>query len=389
MQTRIRHYLLLALILPVLSGCSTVKGWFEDDVYEAPPAELVDFVAEFEPKSAWSVDTGDGAANDYDDLGAWLQGDMIIAVDNEGQISSYQAETGKLIWSIDIDVPIATGAGGGDGLVLVGTREGKVYAIDEATGVIRWDRQMGSEVLAAPKAASGVVVIKTADGGLSGLSAETGETLWAYQHSVPLLSLRGASAPIIVEDVVIAGFANGKLTAISLVDGQLIWERSVAVATGRTEIDRLVDIDADPIAIDGQIYVTAYHGKTAAVDPDSGEIIWSRDLSSRAGLDTNGDGAVYVTDDTDFVWALQDGTGDSLWRQTELLRRTITAPVVFGDYLLVGDYEGYVHWISRDDGRFVARVRVGNKGIRSKPFVRGDLVYITSSKGTLTAFRHP
>ena len=389
MQIRFRLYVLLALMLSVLSGCTTVKGWFGSEAYEAPPAELVEFTPEIEPKSAWSVNTGDGAENDYDDLAAWLQGEMIVAVDNEGKVSSYQATTGKSLWKIDLDVPISSGAGGGDGLILIGTREGKIFAVEEATGVIRWEHQMTSEVLAPPKAASGVVVAKTADGGLSGLSAETGKSLWSYQRNVPLLSLRGASAPVIVDDMVISGYANGKLAAVSLFDGQLIWERSVAVPSGRTEIDRLVDIDADLVVIDDQIYVIAFHGRLAALLADSGEIIWSRDLSSRAGLDTDGGISVYATDETDYVWSLENGTGDSLWRQTELLRRTITAPAIFGDYLLVGDFEGYVHWIARDDGRFVARVRVGKKAIRSKPLVKDDLVYITSTKGTLTAFRKP
>ena len=381
---------ILLVMMVMLSACGTVdtiSGWFEDDVYEAPATELVEFLAEFDQKIAWSTSTGDGVSNEYDDLAAWLQGDNIVAVDSEGQVTSYIAATGKRVWQVKLDQPISSGAGGGDGLIIVGTYEGTVLALDETNGELLWDRKLTSEVLAPAKASNGVVVVRTADGRISGLSVADGTVLWGYHRAVPLLSLRGAGAPVLVEDKVIAGYASGKLVALSITDGAVVWEKSVTVPSGRTELDRIVDIDSAPVIKNGIVYVVAYNGQLAALDLESGRKYWSRDMSSRSGLDVAFDEAIYVTDNDGYVWALQDGTGNALWRQTRLLRRKGTAPVIVGDNIIVGDLEGYVHLMSRQDGHFTARLKVASSSIRSKPIVKDGLVFITATDGTLTALR--
>jgi len=367
-------------------ACGTVKGWLTEDTYVAPPAELIEFSQEFTPERVWSINNGEGAA-DYSDLGVWLQADMVIAVDHEGEVASYEATTGRQLWQVELDVPVTTGAGGGDNLILVGSKEGEILALDETTGQLLWRKRLTSEVLAPPKASHNVVVARTADGRLTGLSAEDGAILWNYQRSVPLLSLRGTGAPVVEDDKVVAGYANGKLVALSIIDGKVLWEKSIAVPRGRSELDRLVDIDATPVIKQGKVYVVSYHGNVAAVSLDTGRILWSREASSRTGLDAVVGEAVFVSDDSDYVWAYQDGSGDALWRQTRLLRRTISAPAIVGDNILVGDFEGYMHWISRADGRFVARLQVAEAAIRSKPVVKDNLVYITAVDGTLTALR--
>jgi len=382
------RYIIGLAFLALLTGCETIGGWLEDDAYEAPPAELVEFTPEFEPKVVWSTDTG-GADNEYSDLAAWLQGDNIFAVDYEGDVSSYNAKTGSRNWQVDLDIPVATGVGGGEGLIVVGSQRGDVVALNELTGEQLWQQTLSSEVLAPPKVAMAVVVVRTIDGKLTGLSIEDGRELWAYQRTVPLLSLRGASAPMIVDDKVLVGYANGKLIALSIIDGKVVWEKSVAVPRGRTELDRIVDVDAEPVIKDDIVYAVAYHGQLAAFDIDSGEKLWSRDMSSSTGLDVAVGETIYISDDSGYVWALQDGTGDALWRQTQLLRRKITAPTIVGDYIIVGDFEGYVHWIAREDGRFVARRSVAGQAIRSKAIVKDDLVYITATDGELTAIRIP
>jgi outer membrane protein assembly factor BamB len=191
----------------------------------------------------------------------------------------------------------------------------------------------------------------------------------------------------LADDKVVAGYANGKLVALAISDGKVIWEKNIAVPRGRTELDRIVDIDAEPVIKNGIVYVVAYHGNIAAVSLDSGRLIWQREASSKSGLDAAVGDSVYLSDDVDYVWAFQDGTGDALWRQTRLLRRKITAPIIVGDNVLVGDFEGYVHWLSRNDGRFVARLQVADDAIRSKPLVVDSLAYITAVDGTLTALR--
>lgn len=382
------YRLVLALIFVfTLTACGTVSGWLEGDVYVAPPSELIEFTTEFSPKVVWSTDTGNGAGSEYSDLASWLQGEMIVAIDYEGNISSYNAQTGRSLWKNDLDVPVISGVGGGNNLILVGTQEGEIIALDEVNGHLLWRKKLSSEVLAPPKAAMDVVIARTADGRTSGLSATDGHILWSYQRAVPLLSLRGASEPVLADDKVISGYANGKLVALSIIDGSVIWEKSVALPRGRTELDRLVDIDSAPVIKNGVVYVVAYHGRLAALSLDSGKILWQRDMSSRTGLDVEAGDSVYLSDDSDYIWALQDGSGDALWRQTRLLRRKVTAPAIVGGQIIVGDFEGYVHWLSREDGRFVAREKVADEAIRSKPIVKDGLVFITAADGTLTAFR--
>ncbi|MDO7596479.1 MAG: outer membrane protein assembly factor BamB [Pseudomonadota bacterium] len=373
-------------LISTLTACGTVSGWFKDDVYEVPATELTEFNHEFEPTIAWSTDTG-GSDDIYSSLAPWIQGDNVIAVDSQGEVNSYDAQTGKRQWRVNLKVPVATGVGGGEGLILVGTKDGLILALDELNGNLLWKVKLSSEVLAPPKATQGVVVASTSDGRMTGLSKTDGHVLWNYQRAVPLLSLRGASAPVLADDKVIAGYANGKLVALSIIDGKVMWEKSIAVPRGRTELDRLVDIDADPVVVNNTVYVVAYHGRVVALSLDDGTFLWTHDMSSRSGLDVVVGDAVYVSDDEGNVWALQDGSGDSLWRQTRLLRRQLTAPVVVGDNLIVGDFEGYIHWISRQDGRFTARVKVASTAIRSKPVVSNDLVYVMAADGTLTAFR--
>jgi len=373
----------------LLSGCSAVEYLFVEDVYEAPPTELTEFTVEFNPQLIWDADAGDGAGETKNDLRAFWQNGKIFAVDHEGEVSAFNAENGRRVWETELDVPVIAGIGGGMDLVIVGTQKGQLIALNEADGKERWRARLTSEVLAPPTAADGMVVSRTADGRVAAISADTGEVQWSYQRAVPLLSLRGAGAPVIADNKVIAGYDNGKLVALSLSDGKVVWEKSVAVPRGRTELARLVDIDADPVVMNDNVYVVTYQGNVSGLDLTSGQILWSRDMSSQTGLDAVYGEAVYITDDESNVWAVQDGSGDALWRQTRLLRRQVSAPAVVGDYVVVGDLEGYVHWLARNDGRFVARQQVSDAAIRSKPLVKDGVVYITALDGSISAVRVP
>ena len=377
-------------LLSMLTACSgKVPDWLISDDLVLPPAELIDFEAKFEAEVVWSKDAGEGAKNKYSDLRTLLQNGNVIAIDQNGEVNSYNGLTGQLNWQIELEVPVVAGPGGGEELILVGTQEGEVIALNENSGEFIWRTRLTSEVLTPPKAALGVVIARTADGRMSGISIDDGEVLWNYQRSVPLLSLRGAGSPAIIDNKVIVGYANGKLVALSISDGKLIWEKSVAVSRGRTEIDRLVDIDSELVTKGSTIYAVAYNGNLAALDIETGRVLWKREISSRAGIDVAPNEAVYVSDENSYVWAIQDGSGNGLWRQTELLRRNITAPVIVGDYVIVGDLDGYIHWISREDGSFVSRMRLSTDAIRSKPVIGDGLVYISAIDGTVAAIRIP
>ncbi len=374
-------------VLLSLTACSTVNDWLSDETYETPPEKLVAITPEFEPQIVWSKDTGDGTGDDYTNLSSWIQGTAIFSIDHTGKLTALDLQSGQLRWDMDLDTHIEAGVGGGDGIILVGTAKGELIAIDEKKGGVLWRAQLSSEILAPAKAAQGVAVARSADGKIAAFSVKDGSVLWTYQRTVPLLSLRGVSEPVIAGNKVIAGFANGKLVALSLREGAVLWEANVAVPRGRTELDRLVDIDSAPVVRDDVVYIVAYHGQLAAFDLDSGQRLWARDMSSRAGLDVVPGEAVYVTDDSSNVWALQDGTGDALWRQTRLLRRKVTAPVIIGDMLFVGDFEGYLHGLAREDGRFVARKKISDAAIRSQPLVQNNTLYVTAADGTVTALR--
>jgi outer membrane protein assembly factor BamB len=389
MKANLIKYLFVGIVLTTLSGCGTVKEFFAADSYEAPPTELTEFEVEFEPKTLWSTGTGDGAETAYANLAPWLQGDFIYTVDHKGDVRSHNIENGRREWRSKLNIPVATGVGGGEGLIIVGAQSGDVVALDETTGKELWRQRLSSEVLAPAKVGGDNVVVRTADGRLTAISASSGNVLWNYQRAVPLLSLRGVSSPVIEGQSVIAGYDNGKLIALSLNDGKVIWERSVAIPSGRTELERLVDIDADPVIHNGIVYVVAFQGNLAAMDVDTGRPLWDREMSSTTGISVAPSDAVYVSDDQSYLWAIADGTGDSLWRQTLLLRRTISAPVIAGDYVVVGDFEGYLHWVARSDGRFVARQRLDKNAIRSQPIVRDGVLYVMTTGGKLTAIRIP
>lgn len=380
----------LATVMTALTGCGTVRNFFAEEVYEAPPAELTEFNAEFEPKVIWSTSTGAGVADDYSLNQIWINDGKVFSVDHKGVVSSHAADSGRRLWRVNLRVPVVTGIGGGQGMVLVGTQRGEVIALTPENGDILWRRTLTSEVLAPPTAANEIVAVRTADGRVTGLSANSGDVLWSHQRAVPLLSLRGVSAPVIAGNMVIAGFDNGRLVALARRDGSVIWENTLAVPSGRTELERLVDIDADPKVINDVVYAVSHQGNIAAISLGSGQNYWTREMSSRRGLDAVYGEAVYVSDDTGYVWAIQDGSGDSLWRQTRLLRRNLTAPVVAGDYVVVGDLEGYLHWISRDDGRFVARQQISRRSaIRSQPQVVDDVLYVSVTDGTVAAIEIP
>lgn len=389
MKANLIKNIFVGMLLAALIGCGTVKEFFAADSYEAPPTELTEFQVEFEPKMIWSTSTGDGANTAYANLAPWLQGDSIITVDHQGDVRSHNAKTGQRGWRTKLKTPVATGVGGGEGLIVVGSQSGQVVALDETTGKELWSQRLSSEVLAPAKVGGGRVIVRTADGRLTALSVTGGNILWNYQRAVPLLSLRGVSSPILDGQNVLAGYDNGKLVALSLNDGKVLWEKSVAVPSGRTELERLVDIDADPVVHNGIVYVVAFQGNLAAIDVDNGQTYWEREMSSTTGIAVAPSDAVYVSDTQSYLWAVADGSGDSLWRQTLLLRRNISAPVLAGDYVVVGDFEGYLHWVARSDGRFVARQRLDKNPIRSQPIARDGVLYVMTTGGKLSAIRIP
>ncbi|MGA7802507.1 MAG: outer membrane protein assembly factor BamB [Gammaproteobacteria bacterium] len=370
----------------LLGGCSTISGWFGGGSSGPPPAPLVELHTHVQLKTIWTTSLGDGAGGQYVQLVPAVDGSRLYAAARDGRVAAFDTKTGKRLWDADTKAHISGGIGLGDGMVLVGTNEAGIIALDEKTGKRLWQATVSSEVLSAPQAKSGVVVAQTVDGTVVGLSAKDGHELWVYDRSVPVLSLRGTATPTFFEGAVLVGFASGKMVALNLKNGELIWATTVAEPTGRSELARMVDIDSAPKVVGSVVYAVTYQGRVAAFNVANGNPIWARKMSSYAGLSVDG-GAVYVTDADSDVWALDRTSGASIWKQDKLHNRALTAPTAFGSYLAVGDFEGYLHLLSKSDGSLQARIRVGKSGILAAPVVVGDTLYVYGEGGTLSACR--
>jgi outer membrane protein assembly factor BamB len=351
-----------------------------------PPAALIELPNGLDVQKIWSKNIGDGPEELFLQLTAAISGGAVFAASRKGLVSAHDLETGARLWQTNTKRSIGGGPGVGSGVVVVGTREGKVLALSPVTGEVLWMAQVTSEVLSPPQAGEGVVVVRTVDGKLIGLSAIDGERLWIYDRGVPTLTLRGTSTPTISEGTAVCGFDGGRLVAVSLQTGQPLWETRIALPTGRSELERMVDIDSNIVISDRTVYVVSFQGRTAAVDLDTGTILWRRDMSSHAGLGID-DSSVYVTDDQSHVWSLDRESSASIWRQTDLQARHLTSPVRLGNHILVGDFEGYVHWLRIDDGEIVGRIRVDKDGIITPPVIKGDTAYVYGRGGQLAALR--
>lgn len=377
----------LALLLILSAGCSTISGWFGGSDHSIPPAELQPIAQPVNIQPLWETRPGSGTNGQFIALVPAFINGRIYAASQDGMVVALDALSGQRLWETATGLPISGGAGvSDDGLVLVGTRKGEVIALRQDTGEQAWRTQVSSEVLAPPRAANGMVVVRTIDGKFTGLDSRSGQQRWTYTHAMPALSLRGNAPPLLIGELVIAGLDNGKLLVLSLVRGLPLTEKTVAVPRGRTEIERLIDIDSEPKAFGDTLYLAAYHGNVAAINMRDGNLVWNRDLSSHAGLDTDAR-HVYLSDDTGAVLALDRASGGTLWKQPELAGRQLSAPAATSDYVVVGDLEGYVHWLRKEDGRIVGRIRAANKAIVAPPVVSGDTVFIQGQGGTLGAFR--
>ncbi|MCU0806990.1 MAG: outer membrane protein assembly factor BamB [Candidatus Contendobacter sp.] len=379
----VRRLFPLLFLIILSAGCS----WFGGSDNSIPPAKLQDIAQPVGVRQLWETQVGSGAKNQFIRLTPALADGRLYAASFNGVVLALDALSGQRLWETATQLPISGGVGVSDnGLVLVGTNKGQVIALRQDSGQEAWRAQVSSEVLAPPRATSGMVVVRTGDGKFTGLDARTGERRWMYAPAMPALSLRGSAPPVVTRTLVIAGLETGKLLVLSLDKGLPVTEKTIAPPRGRTEIERLIDIDAEPKIFGEYLYLVAYRGSVAAVDMRSGNLLWNRELSSYAGLDVD-EGQVYVSDDSDAVLALDRRSGGTLWRQAELTGRRLSAPVATRDHVVVGDFEGYLHWLSKDSGRIVGRIRAAGKAIVAPPLAAGDTVFVQGQSGALGAFR--
>ena len=379
----------IAVLALVLSGCSTVKGWFgksKDDGKPTEPAELVDFTATANVSKLWSANVGKGE----DRLGA-RQGPSaadgrVYAAAVEGGVRALDLQTGKSVWTYKSEERLSGGPGAGDGLVVVGSLDGKVIALDAATGTEKWQAKVPSEVIAAPAIGQGLVLVRSNDGRVSAFDATSGERRWFSNHDLPSLTVRGNAPVTIGPGVAFVGNDDGTVSAMGLSDGRPLWNQVVGVPEGRTELERMADVDGPVILDDTTVYATSFKKETVAIDGPSGRPLWTRENGGAGGLGI-ASGSVVVADPAGTVWALDKSSGAPLWSNDKFARRSLTAPTVQGDYAVVGDFDGYLHWLRLDNGEAAGRERVGGKALRAKPVVVDGVLLVQNVEGELSAFR--
>lgn len=369
----------LAFLCAVLAGCGGRRETVE------PPAELIDFDPTLDVERVWRGKVGDASERLRLGLRPASDGARIYAGSYDGQVASFDALTGEKLWSVKTRLALTAGPGYGDGVLAFGTADGDLLLLDAATGEERWRQPIGAEVLAAPAIGSGVIVVRSVDGRLRGFSVTNGSTLWAVEQSLPPLTLRGNTAPRVSGPFVVTGFNNGRVAAYEITSGDPVWEVAIANPTGRSELERLVDVSSGLAIVGNDVYVVGYHGRAVGIDLQTGVVLWQQELSSYAGLGADFNN-VYVTSDFDAVVALNRMAGTQVWRQEALRLRDVTAPTRYADTVVVGDFEGYVHWLSPDNGEFLARERAAGGRISAPPLVVGENVYVQGDDGTLAAF---
>ena len=373
-----RCLLLGGLLLPLLAACTSA------DNKPPEPTELQSL-----PQSglkgdvAWRARTG-GVEKEAAGFRIAIDGGVVYTASDKGRISAYSAETGKREWVKDLDKPLSSGPGLADDLIMVGTNDGEVLALDRRDGSERWTARLSGEVLAPPRGDSNVIVARCFDGRIYGLAADSGQRLWVQPTSVPTLSLRGTGGPVIVGARVLVGLDNGKMLALDITTGEPFWESVVSVPLGRTELERLVDVDAEPLEVDGQVYAVSYSGDLVAVDFGRGQRDWRAEAASITGLAVFLDW-LYVSGRNGEVIAFDRNTGERLWTQKSLLYRELSRPVIHGGFVAVADLEGYVHWLSPQDGRLLARSRPVSGQVSTPPIAMGDRLYILADDGRLAA----
>jgi outer membrane protein assembly factor BamB len=318
--------------------------------------------------------------------GITIANHRVYAAGHGGEVVAIDLDSGRTVWRIKTKAPLSGGTAASADLVVAGSSDGQVFAFNAADGQLRWKTRVNGELLAPAAIGPKLVVVRAVNGKLHGLSAEDGHELWAQEQAVPRLSLRGTSHPVIVGDVVLCGFDNGKVMAVNAGDGTVQWEAQVTPPHGRTELERLVDIDS-AVAVSGHdVYAVGFQGKVAMLALDTGQVWWSHDTSSYRGLILDEE-TLYVSDADAQVVALKARTGAEVWRQPVLLHRRLSALALMDDSIVVGDGEGYVHWIDKASGALAARVRTGSVRVSNPPVVAGNMVVVINDRGQINAYR--
>jgi outer membrane protein assembly factor BamB len=377
-KNTLKAILIGAVLLSGLAACSSDK-----EKVVAKPLAAVQNPATL--KTVWRGHTGDGNGKSSINYTPVLADGQLYTVSENGTMAVYNAENGRVLWQKKAGKLLSSGPAVGDGKLFVNDNQGELLAFNASDGSKLFTANLPNRSFAAPAYSNGIVITKTIDEQMLAFNSNDGSQIWSYEGNVPNMILQGGSSPVINEGIVIQGSADGKVTLVTLDKGQLLWQRAAAQPNGISDIARMVDIDANPLISNNVIYVGSYQGSLIAMDKFKATTIWEHRLSTRSGLALSAS-ALFVTDTRGRVWAFDPVTGKVLWRQNKLVGRTLTAPVISGDNIVVADTLGDVHWLSQSDGHFIARVQMDKNGIISNPVADGNTVFVMSNKGAVAAY---
>ena len=374
----------LVLSLLTLQGCSWIKSWGDPD--PGDPAPLVEFEESLKVKQIWSTNVGDGMGKQGLSMAPVFSSGSLFAADYEGRLTVVNAENGAKTLELKTEQAFSGGPGLDDRHIYMGTIDGRVIAYDRNNGAEIWNAQVSSEVLAPPASADGVVVVRCIDGRVFGLDQANGRRIWIYDHSVPLLTLRGNADLLVRAGIAFVGYDDGSVVSLRVDDGSVVWNQTIVSPDGRTELDRLADIGSQMVIIASDLIVSSYKSRVVSIAADSGRLLWFKDISSSTGVQVDRT-KLAISEENGDLWMLDRRNGSTVWKLDRMTNRGLSRPVFYGNYVVVGDVEGYLHWIDSDIGSFAARVRPAKDALAAAPLTVGTTMYVLTRKGKLIAYR--
>jgi len=370
----------------LLAGCANLP-WLGGDRDPNPPTPLDKKMTQrATPRVVWTTRIGKGTDERELRLQPAVAGGRVFAADPTGKVVAIAPGDGRILWERKTRLPFSGGPDVQGDTLVVGSTDGDLLALSTRDGAQKWRAQLDSEVVSIPRIIGDLVLVHTVDDTVYGLELASGTERWRYNFPAPVLTLHGASSPVATAEGAIVGVSGGRLAHLELERGLPLWEAVITPPRGRSELDRIADLDADPVVVGNTAYVATYNGDLAAVDIPSGAVLWRRELSAHAGL-TADETALYITDSDDNLWAATPTDGAGIWRQDKLLHRRLTAPALLGNFIVVADRDGYVHLLSRRDGALLGFDRVTKAQIGHQPVVDGGVAYVYANNGVVAAVR--
>ncbi len=386
------------LLSSALFGCSSTDEEDESKIV----AELSEINQQFNPKVLWDKSVGDGSGDYFSRLTPAVANDTVYSASRAGDVFAFDEKTGEQRWHVDlsdignerafwdsrVSALLSGGPVAGSNKIFIGSESGKVFALAADSGELIWQADIKGEIIASPAVDSGVVVVNTASGIMKAFNADDGEELWKIEQDVPALTLRGISQPVIASGGVLIGTGKGNINVYLLDKGQEGWSTEIGEPDGSTELERVVDVDSSPIVFGDKIYAISSRGNLAALELKSGRVIWKRQYSSYRQISIYRN-TIFLTDLRGHVYAIDRINGIERWSNLALTNRGVTGPAVVDNYVVVGDFEGYLHWLDQENGEIVARHEVDSSGIHSTPTVVDNVLYSQSRDGDLQAIKIP